>query len=98
MQRPRPASSGITVRHRNDDVGLPWSRTIGGPLPSSTYAIRCPTTPAYCFLACQLSISVPPVKSYSGMDITKLDRVVKWLIQNHRHGGPAVRVRSTQTL
>src|SRR5258708_37077420 len=32
MQRAGPVSSGMTVRHKNDDVGLPWSETIGSPV------------------------------------------------------------------
>jgi DNA gyrase inhibitor GyrI len=26
-------SAGATLRHRNDDVGVPWTRTTGGPDP-----------------------------------------------------------------
>src|SRR3990170_3778931 len=37
-QRPSPATCGITLRQRYDDVGLPWRNTIGSPAPVSTYA------------------------------------------------------------
>ena len=33
----------ITLRHRNDHVGSPCSRTIGWPSPSSTWARRSPS-------------------------------------------------------
>src|ERR1700687_4615662 len=38
-QRAVPVSSGMTVRHRNDDVGLPCSKTIGSPSPWSSQCI-----------------------------------------------------------
>ena len=48
MQR-KPASrtGGITLRHRNDQVGSPWRNTTGGPLPSSTCARRSPSSLRY---------------------------------------------------
>ncbi len=36
IQRPIRATSGITVLHRNEEVGLPCRKTIGSPLPCST--------------------------------------------------------------
>src|SRR2546430_3311442 len=37
-QRPRAATWGMTLRQRYEDVGLPWRKTIGSPLPASTWA------------------------------------------------------------
>src|SRR4029453_16407504 len=42
--RPSPTRPGITLRHRNDEVGLPWSRTIGLPSPASSWCILESTT------------------------------------------------------
>src|SRR5215831_14424636 len=44
MQRPRGCRCGNTLRHRYDEVGLPCSRTMGSPSPTSTYAIWLPRT------------------------------------------------------
>ena len=45
MQR-KPASrtGGITLRHRNDQVGSPWMKITGAPSPSSRWARRRPST------------------------------------------------------
>jgi hypothetical protein len=40
--RREPAAA--VVDDRNDDVGLPWRKTIGSPSPSSAYAISDPST------------------------------------------------------
>ena len=44
MQRPSRSRCGMTLRQRYDDVGLPCRKTIGSPLPTSTYAIDRPRT------------------------------------------------------
>src|SRR5215467_9474265 len=36
-QRAVATKCGITLRQTNEDVGLPWRKTIGGPLPASRY-------------------------------------------------------------
>ena len=48
MQRyPASRTGGITLRHRNDQVGSPWRNTTGGPLPSSMWARRSPSNLRY---------------------------------------------------
>src|SRR5262245_46842358 len=49
MQRPRDCRCGNTLRQRYDEVGLPWSSTMGSPSPTSTYAISLPRTRRRCF-------------------------------------------------
>ena len=44
MQRPNGCRCGNTLRQRYDEVGLPWSNTMGLPSPTSTYAISRPRT------------------------------------------------------
>src|SRR5215813_2561887 len=44
MQRPSGCTCGNTLRQRYDEVGLPCSRTMGSPSPTSTYAISLPRT------------------------------------------------------
>src|SRR5205807_2804837 len=46
MQR-KPASrtGGMTLRHRNDQLGSPWTNTAGAPSPSSRCARRIPSHP-----------------------------------------------------
>src|SRR5947208_5749972 len=46
MRRPAPSRWGITLRHRYEEVGLPWRKMMGSPSPTSTYAIRSPSTSA----------------------------------------------------
>ena len=36
ISRPRPSRWGITLRHRYDEVGLPWMNTIGSPASPSS--------------------------------------------------------------
>src|SRR5687768_17163719 len=43
-QCPWPATCGMTLRHRYDDVGLPCRNTTGSPCPTSTYAISLSST------------------------------------------------------
>src|SRR5262245_11571815 len=43
-QRYLSARYGITLRHRYDEVGLPCRKTMGAPLPVSTYAMLVPST------------------------------------------------------
>src|SRR5262249_19017035 len=49
MQRPRGSRCGNTLRHRYDEVGLPCSKTMGSPSPTSTYAISLPRIRRRCF-------------------------------------------------
>ena len=50
MHRPHPTTCGTTSRQRYGDVGWPWRRTMGAPLPASTYAMRCPRTSSHRFV------------------------------------------------
>src|SRR6266498_3838595 len=47
QRKPASRTGGITLRHRNDQVGSPCRNTTGAPSPSSTCARRSPPTSRY---------------------------------------------------
>src|SRR5580704_6679009 len=67
MQRPRDCRCGNTLRQRYDEVGLPCSRTMGSPSPTSTYAISLPRTRRRFFSygnAAEIMLASPVVADY----------------------------------
>src|SRR5271155_4468661 len=90
MHRAYGSRCGMMLRHRYEEVGLPWRKTIGSPEPVSAYEIQVLTSSSFLRgrgSAAEICVSLSLMLPSPLDELTRLIRL-RGIARKHRHVCP----------